>query len=172
MQCTNFILSSGCGLGRGFAAMHSDGKWLQNQPVSDMLKVYTMIPTVSKHSSKAIHYTPEGSKAVHYTPVGSKAIHYTPVGSKAIHYTLVGSKATHYTLVGSKAIHYTPEGSKATHYTLVGFFKQCATPKVMLTPGATLGMYCNCSLQTRSLAFWISARLSQVYSMLDFLWFS
>ena len=160
--------------------MHSDRKWLQNQPVSDMLKVctiyddahgfktqhftssskaihYTLVGSKAIHytpvGSKAIHYTPVSSKAIHYTPVGSKAIHYTPVGSKATHYTPVGSKAIHYTPVGSKAVHYTPVGSKAVHYTLVGFFTQCATPKVMFTPGANLAMYCHFSLQKGHLLF-------------------
>ena len=103
MQCTNFILSSGCGLGRGYAAMISDWKWLQNQPVSDMLKVYTIYDDA--HGFIIQHFT--SSSAIHHTQVGSKAIHYTPVG----------------------------------------FFKQCATPKVMLTHGATLAMYCNSSSQ-------------------------
>ena len=82
-QCS-VLLSSGCGLGRRYAAMHSDGKWLLNQPVSDMLKVYTI--NDEAHGFKTQHFT-HSSKAIHYTPVG--------------------------------------------------FFKQCATPKVMLTPGAT-----------------------------------
>ena len=36
------FLSSKFGLGRRYAAMHSDGQWLQSQLVTDMLKVYMM----------------------------------------------------------------------------------------------------------------------------------